>query len=170
MDDQIDVTIRRATTADAAVVARIHTSSWRQAYTGIIPDEYLGSISEETRTRRWTDILSSPESVTWLALLGDRTVGFASIGPARDEDAEDGDLELQYIYLEPETWGHGVARHLMREVLAAVPERTPLSLWVLADNERARHFYRRHGFAADGVEKLEEYAGETLTEVRYRRG
>ena len=43
------------------------------------------------------------------------------------------------------------------------------SLWVLADNERARRFYKRHGFEPDGVEKIEEIGGKPLTEVRYRR-
>jgi ribosomal protein S18 acetylase RimI-like enzyme len=45
-----------------------------------------------------------------------------------------------------------------------------VTLWVLADNERARHFYRRHGFQADGVERIDEVGGAELLEVRYRRG
>ena len=170
MVDQLDdVTIRIATPADARSIARVHIASWREAYSGIVPDEYLSSLDVQARERRWTDILTDPGWTTWLAEMAQRTVGFASIGPNRDEDADPGDLELYAIYLDPEAWGRGVARQLMRTLLAEVPPTTPVSLWVLADNDRARHFYRRHGFVPDGVEKIEEYSGKSLTEVRYRR-
>lgn len=55
----------------------------------------------------------------------------------------------------------------MRTLLAEVPAAARLTLWVFADNERARHFYRRHGFTPDGVERLEEFGGKHLTEMRY---
>ena len=169
VDQPDDVTIRTATPADARSIARVHIASWREAYAGIVPDDYLSSLDLDSREARWTEILSEGTRSTWLAEIAQRTVGFASIGPSRDEDAEPGDLELYAIYLDPEAWGRGVARDLMRTLLAEVPPKTPVSLWVLADNDRARHFYRRHGFAPDGVEKIEEYSGKTLTEVRYRR-
>ncbi len=164
-----DVTIRTANPDDARSIARVHVASWREAYAGIIPDDYLSSLDVDAREQRWHDILADPTWQTWIAEFARRTVGFASLGPSRDEDAEPGDLELYAIYLDPEAWGRGVARDLMRTLLREVPPKTPVSLWVLADNERARHFYRRHGFAPDGVEKIEEYSGTSLTEVRYRR-
>ena len=40
---------------------------------------------------------------------------------------------------------------------------------MLAANERARHFYRRHGFQPDGVERYEDVGGDDLLEMRYRR-
>lgn len=170
MVDQLDdVTIRPATTDDASTIARIHIASWREAYAGIVPETYLASIDADARERRWVEILSGGEHRTWIAEVDRRTVGFASVGPSRDEDAEPGDQELYSIYLDPEAWGRGVARELMRTLLAELARGTTLTLWVLADNERAQHFYRRHGFAADGVEKLEELGGERFTEVRYRR-
>lgn len=170
MVDQLDdVTIRPATTDDASTIARIHIASWREAYAGIVPETYLASIDADARERRWVEILSGGEHRTWIAEVDRRTVGFASVGPSRDEDAEPGVQELYSIYLDPEAWGRGVARELMRTVLAEIADGTPLTLWVLADNDRAQHFYRRHGFAADGVEKLEDLGGERFTEVRYRR-
>jgi len=169
VDQLDDVTIRPATPQDAGAIARIHIASWREAYAGIVPDEYLASLDEDAREERWTAILSDEPSRTWIARVAQRTVGFASIGPSRDEDAEPGDLELYSIYLDPESWGRGVARDLMRTILSEVPETTPMSLWVIADNGRAQHFYKRHGFAADSIERLEQYGDKSVTEVRYRR-
>lgn len=174
MVEQLDeVTIRVATEGDAADIARVHVRSWQEAYAGIVPDAYLASLDADARIAQWRTYLREgpgEEIRTWVALSKGRVIGFITVGPSRDEDARRGDQEIFSIYLDPGTWGHGVARDLLRTVIGEIGEKTPVSLWVLADNERARHFYRRHGFQADGVERYDEIGGESLLEVRYRRG
>jgi len=168
-----DVTIRPAAEDDAAGIAQVHVRSWQEAYEGIVPEAYLASLDVEQRAREWATYLRegpSDQVLTWVAVSGVRLIGFVTVGPSRDEDAARGDREIYSIYLDPGTWGHGVARDLMRTVIDAVGAKTPISLWVLADNERARHFYRRHGFQADGVDRYDDVGGESLLEVRYRRG
>ncbi|MEU9085423.1 GNAT family N-acetyltransferase [Streptomyces sp. NPDC048357] len=44
------------------------------------------------------------------------------------------------------------------------------ALWVLHDNQRARRFYERAGYRADGATQDDVYDEVTLTELRYRRG
>ncbi|MBO3086757.1 GNAT family N-acetyltransferase [Cellulomonas dongxiuzhuiae] len=174
MVEHIDeVTIRPATTEDAADIAAVHIRSWQEAYAGIVPDEHLRSLDPEARATSWADHLAhgpADHVRTYVAESDGRVLGFASYGPSRDEDARRGEREIYSIYLDPGTWGHGVARDLIRTVLGEAGEQTPMSLWVLADNTRARHFYRRHGFSPDGVERLENVGGADLLEVRYRRG
>lgn len=174
MVEQIDeVTVRPATPQDAAEIAGVHVRSWQEAYAGIVPDDHLRSLDVEQRAAQWVTHLErgpADHVRTWVAQSAGRVLGFASVGPSRDEDARRGEQEIYSIYLDPGTWGHGVARDLIRTVLAAVGDATPVSLWVLADNARARHFYRRHGFSPDGVERLEPVGGVDLLEVRYRRG
>jgi HAD superfamily hydrolase (TIGR01509 family) len=41
------VRVREATPADAGAIARVHIESWRSTYRGIVPDEYLESLSHE---------------------------------------------------------------------------------------------------------------------------
>jgi len=174
MAEQIDeVTIRAAGPGDAAAIAAVHVRSWQEAYEGIVPEAYLAGLDAEQRAHEWADHLrKGPEDqvTTWVAESSGQIIGFLSYGPSRDEDAQRGDREIYSVYLDPGTWGHGVARDLMRTVLGEVGATTRVSLWVLADNERARHFYRRHGFQADGVERIDEVGGAELLEVRYRRG
>jgi ribosomal protein S18 acetylase RimI-like enzyme len=165
-----DVVIRSATPDDAAAIARVHVASWKEAHAGVLPAEYLDTLGPESRLDEWTRILSEGRGNTVVAEADGRTLGFASWGPSRDEDAEGGDLELYAIYLDPEAWGRGVARDLMRTVLADVSGGAPMSLWVPATSERARHFYRRHGFHPDGIERIDEVGGTPVTQVRYRRG
>lgn len=42
-------------------------------------------------------------------------------------------------------------------------------LWVLTDNTRARRFYERAGYIADGAVQADDYDGVSVPEVRYRR-
>lgn len=168
LDDQ-DLTVRRADAQDAGAITNVHIASWRGAYAGVIPDDVLAALDAEKRETAWLQVLNSADASTWVAIASQRLIGFASVGPARDEDSDDGDLELYSMYLDPESWGRGVARELMRTIDTEVTTAVPLSLWVLADNKRARHFYQRFGFSHDGVERIDEYAGTPLTAVRYVR-
>lgn len=170
MTDSDDLIIRPATPDDAHTIARVNVASWREAYTGIVPADYLASLDPADRHERWTNLLAARDVQTWIATsAGDDVLGFATLGPARDEDADRGDVELYSIYLDPDSWGQGIARELMRTVLSAAPVDVRLSLWVIEDNERARHFYRRNGLVPDGVERRELFGETALTEVRYVR-
>lgn len=172
VDDLLEVTIRPATVEDAAQIAEVHVTSWREAYSSVVGEQGIDELDVEGRTGWWRRLLADPpkDTTTWVAEEGDEVIGFASLGPSRDEDADRNTYEIYSIYLEPHAWGQGVARELMRTVLAAVPEDSPVTLWVLAANDRARHFYRRNGFTDDGVERLEEIGSQRYRQVRYRRG
>lgn len=172
VDDLLDVTIRPATVKDAEAIAEVHVASWREAYSGVVDDESIEELDVAARTERWRSQLADlpAETTVWVAEEDGAVIGFASLGPSRDEDAERTTYEIYTIYLEPHAWGHGVARELMRTVLAAVPQGSSVTLWVLAANERARHFYRRNGFVDDGIERLEEIGRRQHRQVRYRRG
>ncbi|QAY62104.1 N-acetyltransferase [Xylanimonas allomyrinae] len=168
------VTIRPATPDDASRIAQVHVTSWQGAYAGLLPADYLADLDPQVRASRWQSVLttkqgSATQSHVLVAEQSGRTLGFASFGLSADEDAETGTHELYAMYLEPRAWGRGVARELMRTVLAQVPAGAEMTLWVLEGNDRAQHFYRRHGFHPDGVERIDEIGGVPLTEVRYRR-
>lgn len=172
VEDLHDVAIRPATVADADRIAEVHVASLREAYKGVVSDEYLGGLDVRARAATWRDRLTTParDTTIWVAEEDGTVVGFASLGPSLDEDAERTTLQIYTIYLEPRAWGQGIARELMRTVLGAVPAGVTVTLWVLEANARAAHFYRRNGFSRDGVERIEEIGGQQFTEVRYRRG
>ncbi|HEY3436958.1 MAG TPA: GNAT family N-acetyltransferase [Actinotalea sp.] len=172
VDELPDVTIRPATPQDADQIAAVHVASWREAYSGVVAEDYLAHLDVAARAERWRTQLTedSRRVKVWVAEDEGHIVGFASLGPSLDDDAERDTLQIYTIYLEPASWGRGVARELMRTVLAAVTPGVPVTLWVLEANERARHFYRRHGFNPDGVERLEEIGAAQYREIRYRRG
>lgn len=76
-------------------------------------------------------------------------LGIASGGVPRDEDPP-ADWELYAINTVSDAHGTGLADELLDR---AVGDRDNL-VWVLIDNARARAFYSRHGYVADGETKV----------------
>ena len=164
--------IRSAAPADAHAIATIHVEAWRAAYRGIVPDEYLDSLSIDGRESAWRQNLLAADTSTWVAQDSDAIVGWISAGPSRDTDAGASAGEIWAVYVAPGCWGRGVGRtlcaqaeqHLRTEGFIAV------TLWVLKDNERAVKFYRSNGFVLDlGATKEIERGGKTLSEVRFQK-
>jgi RimJ/RimL family protein N-acetyltransferase len=165
--------VRRAEPQDAPAVARVHVASWRQAYIGLLPQEYLDSLSIETRTRTWAKAFSQfPDqaSTTLVGELDRQIVGFACVGPSRDDDTETATGELWGLYLDPAHWGAGHGHTLHTEALDATRASgaAVATLWVLTTNQRARHFYERHGWVAAGTVKTVWCGDVRLDETRYR--
>ena len=64
---------------------------------------------------------------------------------------------LHGLYVVPERWGGEVASVLHDAVVAALADCPELHLWVLTENRRARRFYERRGWRADGTSRVVEY-------------
>jgi GNAT superfamily N-acetyltransferase len=167
------VPIREATAADARAIAEVHVRSWRWAYRGLIPDDFLEKLSVDDREPVWGEMLADP-TPRWGCLVAEdaagRVVGFASFGPPKDEPATPhGAGEVYAIYLEEAVAGTGVGRDLFAFATDALRgfgfERA--LLWVLAANDRARRFYEKAGWSWDGTESthLFDCANEPI--VRY---
>ncbi|MDQ1015035.1 GNAT superfamily N-acetyltransferase [Streptomyces afghaniensis] len=75
------------------------------------------------------------------------------------------------IYVHPDRMGHGTGQALLAHSVArcAAAGHGRLLLWVLKGNGRARRFYERAGFHADGAEESFEVEGVMVPEVRYAR-
>lgn len=165
VDDRA-ITVRTATAADAADIARVQVRGWHEAYTGRMPQSVLDSLDEVHRTEVWGRIITTGRSATWVAERDGAIIGFASAGPTMDEDGIPGRTQLYAIYVLADHYGSGAGAAL----LTATIGEEPASLWVLADNPRARAFYAKHGFAPDGVEQDDTAWGEPIHEVRLVRG
>ena len=157
--------VRRAVAADAEAVARVHVAAWQSGYRGLLPDDLLASLSVRQRTEQWHGRLAgAQDATTWVA--GEPVLGFASVGPSRDDDAPAGTGELYALYVHPAAWRTGVGSRLMTAALDVLGDAA--TLWVLEGNERARLFYARHGWRPDGARKQDSRGAAVLDEVRYR--
>jgi ribosomal protein S18 acetylase RimI-like enzyme len=169
--------VRPATLDDAAEIARVHVATWRSAYRGLLPDDFLASLSEVYYTERWTRVIGDGMSGVFVAEEPDGIVGFASGGRERaGEHGFEGELYAIYVLDSAERRGHG--RELVRAVAGALREMKlrDMIVWVLRDNARARQFYERLGGVyvreqplTIGTATLEEvsYGWRSLDEIRY---
>lgn len=168
--------------SDADTVAAIHARSWRSAYRGFAPDDWLDSPDLEPSAQRyWRDTFASvaPGMRTWLAVEGSETLGFVNIAPRPaepkpDEEVPEGCGYLHHIHLLPEAIGRGIGALLFRhacEAMAALGFAEAV-LWVYGPNTRARGFYEAMGWRHDGTEAPHAFpsaAGPVIVpSLRYR--
>lgn len=152
---------------DYAAVSDIYEQSWRYAYKGIIPQDYLDSIPHG----RWINGINAKGRTDIGAFEDDRIVGTASFCTSRwDKFPESG--EIVSIYLLPEYTGKGIGAQLFEKCVEELGREgfRSIILWVLEDNVRARLFYEKHGFTAATGEVMENnIGGRELREVMYIR-
>jgi ribosomal protein S18 acetylase RimI-like enzyme len=163
--------VRTATADDAPQVAVVHVAAWRAGYRGTMPVEFLGGLSVDRFAANWTRRLADPGDLEVLVgCLADRVVGFAGLGPSRDDDAPAGLGELQSLNLHPDHWGGGHGAAMTRAAMVRLRERGHRSatLWVVEDNDRARRTYGGLGWVPDGARRTERFGGGEVTEVRLR--
>ncbi|HZC99482.1 MAG TPA: GNAT family N-acetyltransferase [Actinomycetes bacterium] len=163
-------TIRQATVNDAPAIGSVHVRAWQAAYRGQMPDAYLDGLRAEDRAEGWAGRLAGDrgDAAVLVAEQDEAVVGFAVVGPA-EEPAGYG--ELYAINVDPHHWGSGAGWALLDAAHQALARLgfTDVVLWVLPGNDRARRFYERAGWTADGAERTLEVLGVVVDEVRYRR-
>jgi GNAT superfamily N-acetyltransferase len=168
--------VRPAEPQHGLAIARINIAAWEAAYAHVFPPERLAArwANLERAGEWWAERIGSQEAPhrTVIAEQSRQIVGFADIGPSRDDDADQQHTgEVNLIYVLPERWGRGVGRALMGAVLRRMREDgfRDATLWVLQNNPLGRRFYEAGGWRLDGAVKEGDFLETRVMEVRYRR-
>jgi ribosomal protein S18 acetylase RimI-like enzyme len=165
--------IRSARLGDADAMGLVHVRAWQAVYRGVMPDDYLDGLQADDRAEMWRRGLTRSRSDQQLTVIevDGAVVGFAASGRESDEQTDGETGELYAINLDPEHWGEGLGRALLRHVTRALANtgfRTAV-LWVVPENERARGLYESEGWLDDNLSRKADVLGVTVTEMRYRR-
>ncbi|MBO4209660.1 GNAT family N-acetyltransferase [Micromonospora echinofusca] len=164
------ITLRPATADDLMSVGALHQRSRVSAYRPFLPREALAEPTAEMLGRYWVERWSHERDSHLLTVAEQdaQLAGFTYLGP--EETDPDTGL-LCAIHLDPDRQGRGIGRALMIDALATLHRRgwRRANLWVLRDNGRARRFYERGGWVADGVERDEHFGPVTVRQLRYTR-
>lgn len=160
--------IRPATIEDAPAIAAIHVRAWQAAYAGVVPAGFLAGLSLPKRIEFWQRELTAPSATVLVAVEAGAVVGWLSGGDSRDADAR-GESEVFALYVAPEWWRRGIGRRLMSGFEAGRSPDRAITLWVLAQNQRAIDFYGRWGCTFDGATKSVQIGGVMLDEMRLRK-
>jgi pimeloyl-ACP methyl ester carboxylesterase len=125
-----ELTIRRATAADADSVADVFLRSFRATYA-------FPLAHADAEVRAWIRDRVIPDGGTWVADEAGRVVGMMVVGRG----------ELDQLYVAPDRLGRGIGRALLDQAKAVSPD--GLRLYTFQVNDRARRFYERNGFVED---------------------
>jgi GNAT superfamily N-acetyltransferase len=174
------VIIRPAEPDDAREITAVWVRAWQVAYAGVVPAEFLMAMDVEShvpyRRKRIAEL--APPSAMLVACEDEGVVGFANVSGYRTDPGETvgPDVgEVCGIYVHPSRWSTGTGYALMEAAVAQLRKTgfTDVRLWVLDENPRARRFYERFGYVADGAAKMftvdRDGPNEAeVREVRYR--
>jgi ribosomal protein S18 acetylase RimI-like enzyme len=164
-----EVSLRRATVADAEAIAAVRVESWQTTYRGMIPDTYLDQMRIEDSFLHWKQILEALPSAgdrvcVYVAESEGHIIGFAS-GMLLPEPKLGMRAELTAIYLRPAWQRSGIGRRLLQKVARTLQAQGAdnLLVWVISGNAIARNFYEDLGatllheqaFTWDGIDLKE---------------
>lgn len=151
-------------TDDRMAISNIYEESWKCAYKGIIPQDYLDSIPKG----RWSSSVDNPDWKTLICIVDSRIVGTCSFCKSRFEQFRDWG-EIISIYLLPNYVGKGYGKALMKSALSELKMQgyENIFLWVLEQNVRGRCFYEQLGFSPTDDFINDNIGGKELREDRY---
>lgn len=161
----MDIEIRYINSMDDRnKLSNIYEESWKHAYRGIIPQDYLNAIPKG----QWNKNFDITGWNTVVLIKDGAYIGTSSFCKSRFEKYSDSG-EVISIYLLPEYMGKGYGNKLLNFVMNEIIEQgfKEVFLWVLEDNHIARRFYENYGFEFDGDYIDDNIGGKNLREVRY---
>jgi ribosomal protein S18 acetylase RimI-like enzyme len=177
------VPIRAAVVEDGPAIAATKWRSWRLAYRGILPPEFLDRLAVHPTAGFWAGRAAVPPSNRHALLVAGpkgTVAGLVAVEPWRVDRDERRALpsldpattsELKVAYVDPLVQRRGIGRALVDAAIqhARTTGASDLRLWVAEANAGARAFYEALRWEADGErQRFELEPGVAMDEVRYR--
>ncbi len=159
--------VRSAVYKDLSRIAEIHVFGWRNAYRGIVTDDFLfNKLSVRNSLERYEKKWEMTNDKFYVNEDNGIINGFMIFGSCRDSDKPEA-FELYAIYVEPLMLHQGIGRKLLEkfESIGIESGYSENIVWVFKENIQARKFYEKMGYKEEGKEqKLEEV---NAIEMRY---
>ena len=162
--------IRKGRVEDIEVISSILARSWKVAFKGSVPQEYLDELKEDFWVEFFQKGIAEGQITVQLVYENQLPVGCISYGKSRDPKLADW-AEIITLYLLPEFFGKKYGKALLDVALTEMKEQgyENVYLWALDENERARKFYEGQGFLWNGDKNIVGIMGKALVNLRYVR-
>jgi ribosomal protein S18 acetylase RimI-like enzyme len=168
--------IRKGNENDAKVISEIRINGWKNAYRGIVEDDFLDNMDYDKYEKKMYDRLLHNDENYYANIIvyeDDKTnevLGFSTFGEVDSlEDKSKYDCELYALYVKPENKGQGIGKQLLDYVRNYFKNNNKknMILFCLKDNLPSRKFYVKNG----GIETEEidkQIGSKKLKEIGYR--
>jgi GNAT superfamily N-acetyltransferase len=162
---------RRATAGDAGAIAAVGVRSFRIAYRGVFPDDFLEALDDESLMKKW-ELAIHRDDLDVIVIENDErsAVGFCCLAASRDSDAVWSTGEITVMHVDPSHWRVGYGSGLIVGVreFGRLRGFVTITLWTSEADLRARAFYESRGFSVDGEKRVDNTTGFPVPTVRYR--
>ena len=158
--------IRPSQEADAHSISSIYTRTWRDTYLGLVPFDYLYSMSVDRLEQGFINELKSRKVISYVAEDAGEVVGFVSGGYDRQgDDIYIGEIYALYVLKNHQRQGIGA------ELVSALANKLnhfgiySMLVWVLEHNPYRRFYEKISGMYLR--KKRMPFSGEMLDTVAY---
>ena len=144
---------RDATAADLPAIDGVFRRSFCETFAHLYRPEDLAAFLAKFTPEAWAEEFADPRYRFRVAEAGGEGVGYVKLGPsALPIETRARAVELRQIYVIREHHGSGIAAALSDWAIAEAGRLgfEELYLTVYTDNQRAKRFYSRYGFAPVG--------------------
>ena len=134
------IKIRQAVLSDAKDIAEVNVATWKVAYKGLLPDEFLANRTmSEKRIEHIKNQINNENDICLVAELDDKIIGYCIGGlPRQYNDVFQ--FELRAFYVLPTYQRNGVGKALLNKFKEIVANK-PFYLYTLKNNSKAIDFY-----------------------------
>ena len=158
--------IRAACKDDGPAIAHVYAQTWKDTYLGIVPLDYLYTMSVDQLERSVINELEGKQTICLVAEAAEKVIGFISGGKERKGDyIYKGEIYALYVLKNYQRQGIGSK---LVSVLAAELRRWDIYtmlVWVLKQNPYRRFYEKINGVYLQ--KKRKPFAGEILEIAAY---
>lgn len=136
--------IREAKAGDEKKIADVIISTWKVAYRGIVPDDFLDVLTTEQHEKLFKkNISEKTETILVLENNAEKVVGMISGGVDRSREY---DCEIVAIYILPEYQKKGLGSCLFKEMITSHKRHNykTMVIWTFKENKDSG-FYEKLG-------------------------
>ena len=144
---------RLAGTDDAPALSKLGAETFTATFGHLYQPADLAIFLTNHGEEEWRRELADPDFAVLIVEDEGQAIGYAKVGPPHLPFEPRGiAVELRQFYLVEAWQGQGLADRMMQWVIDEAERRggNDLYLSVFVDNQRARKFYERWGFVAEG--------------------
>ena len=163
----MEIVIRKIEFDDIPSVVDIQMNGWKEAYRGIIDDNYLDSMNRNKKIEKMEN--NYQDGFFIVAVLNDEIVGFCRYYDDNHFSPDyQVDCEIVALYIKPEYKYQGIGTKLFNYVVKCFKKmnKKKMIIWCLKDNYPSRKFYLKMGGKLIG-EKGFVKANKSYPEVGY---
>ena len=168
-----DVSARLAWPDDAASIARVQLTAWREMDADLLAPDVVEALDADEVAERWSTSLTHPPDArirVLVALERADVRGFALVHPSYDPDADPvKDGEVGEFIIDPAHRGEGHGSRLLQAAMdtLAADHFTRARWWIPSTDDELRAWVTGTGWEADGAHReLQDESGRTVKQVR----